>query len=205
VGLQEGAGGYLLPIRELRAGFMCADSRKGPWEWSMVWIMGILGLIIFSAGILFCFSALGFFPDRESGWSIGIPGIGGLLMGGWFIYEAIGWARSFTRLIIDGQNVLLENVFRDRTEPIVEGQLSADDHLMCRKGEDAEQDIYNVSTGLELVKFETSITLYLNGVSRVLKPKPGLDGLDEGFKVAVKQAFDKAKEIGDLLNIRVHY
>lgn len=128
-----------------------------------------------------------------------------MVIGGWLTLCAIGFAQGFTRLVIEGKRIVLEYVSYCRSKCIAESDLSSEDHLMCHLCEDAEQDIYAVSTELELVKLETSITLFLTGVESA--PKPGQsaqDALDDGFSSAVKRAFDKARETGDCLDIRVH-
>lgn len=198
---------YTLPIRQLRPGYLCADDRKGPWEWTFVGIMGAIGLFMLCGGIFMIFAAFGFFPDRESGWwNIGIPGIVCLILGAWLTLSAFSATLGFTRLVIEQKRIALEEVTLGRAKCIGECMISSDDYLMCHLREDAEQDFYSVSLELVLPELKKSITLFLNGVAfkQALGRSPE-DALNRGLNLAAERAFDKAREIKDFLNIRVQY
>jgi hypothetical protein len=106
----------------------------------------------------------------------------------------------------ENKYVVLEHVFRTHSKSIGEVELCDDDYLSCYLNEDAYQDIYSIGVELVLTKLDTSISLWLNGITR--EPAPGKsadDSLYDGFNTTVQKAFDKAKEIGECLDIRIYY
>ncbi len=187
-----------LPIRRLRTGFLHADNKKGSWDWAFVGIELTIGLVLLCAGVMLLVGGVVAFPGRETGWSVGIPGIFGAVMGVWLILSALSSASCYFRLFIENERIVLERVSRARVHSIAESILSSDDYLTCHICEDAEQDNFAVSLELVLPNLNSSITLWLRGVG-------SKDALDKDFQSVVKQAFDKAKEIGGCLNIRVQY
>lgn len=198
---------YTLPIRQLRPGYLYADNKNGPWEWVFVGIMGAIGLFMLCRGIFMIFAALGYFPDRESGWgNIGIPGIFSLIIGTWLTLSAASGSLGFTRLVVEQKRYVFEDVILGKAKCIGGNALSSEDYLMCHLREDAEQDFYSISLELVLPELKKSFTLFLNGISS--QPAPGRspeEALNEGLNVTAKRAFDKAKEISDCLDIRIRY
>ncbi len=152
-------------------------------------------------------SGFGLFPGPETGfWNIAFPGMVSILLGGWLGLSGIGMAIGYTRLVIDPDRILLEDVVSGRGRKIAEGPSSPDNYLKCHLREDAEQDIYSVSLELVIPDWQKIITLFLMGVSVDIQNDTNKSydkAFREGLTRSAKAAFEQANSISRAVNISI--
>lgn len=203
--LNEGCGSYILLIRELRSGLLRADDAKGPWEWAMAGIHGLISTVFLVSAFFMILGAFGYFPPRESGFGIGAIGVGCLIAGIWLGVGFIRLSLERSELVIrDGGYSLIEWIGGIRSK-VIQKKVHPEDRLICHTNDDAEQDMFGVSLELELYALApTTITLFKTSLRYENTPgKPTEEMIQAAWNKAATEAFDYAQKINNCTGIAI--